>query len=481
MADLITNTYELTQIARARNDFLSEFAGSLDAKRPDAWRQYGYKTDLCFRDYRQAYERGGPAHGAVHKILGKCWERLPRIKQPEADKATPWEEAITALLKPINGWQKLMGLDRRNLVGRFAALIYRVADGRPLSEPLSKGDALKDLIPLYEDQIKVTSWHSDQNDPDTYGKPAMFQYRARGESLSGDNQGKPEMWADVHPSRVQILAEGADGDDFFEGVPLLKAGFNALVDLEKLRGGGAESALKNAARTIVVKFDAQASPTTITSNPDGSPTERSVKSVIEDQTKALNSNQDSSMVLQGGEATTLQTQASDLSPQWTIAANEFAASVGLPFTVLFGQQTGRLASDEDQKDYIARAVGRQLNTLTPMLTEFVQRMQACGIIEAGEFEIEWPDLGAPSDEQRLDNAVKMVTANKTAYDGGSLEPIFDLNEIRKVGGFEERAAGAGDEFKEDTPPADPAADPNADPTAAKKPPADPKAKSQAKK
>ncbi|WAC75354.1 DUF1073 domain-containing protein [Roseateles sp. SL47] len=466
MAEIITNTYELTQAARAREEFLAGFVGSLDAKRPDAWRQYGYKTDLCFSDYRQAYERGGPAHGAVHKILGKCWEQLPRIKQPEADKATPWEEAITALLRPINGWQKLMGFDRRNLVGRFSALIYRVADGRPLSEPLSKGDALKDLIPLYEDQIKVTDWHDDQDDPDTYGKPRMFQYRARSASSTGDIQAKPEMWADVHPSRVQILAEGADGDDFFEGVPLLKAGFNALVDLEKLRGGGAESALKNSARTVVFQYDAAANPQEAVQASGGDPKE--VKALHEERAKAINRNQDAAIVMQGGTATTLQTQASDLSPQWTIAANEFSASVGLPFTVLFGQQTGRLASDEDQKDYIARAVGRQLNTLTPMLTEFVQRMQACGIIAAGEFEIEWPDLGAPSDEQRLDNAVKMVTANKTAYDGGSLEPIFDLNEIRKVGGFEERAAGAGDEFKEETPPVGPAADPNADPAAASK-------------
>lgn len=479
MAEIITNTYELTQIARARNESLAGFVGSLDAKRPDAWRQYGYKTDLCFRDYRQAYERGGPAHGAVHKILGKCWEKLPRIKQPKADKATPWEEAITALLKPINGWQKLMGFDRRNLVGRFAALIYRVADGKPLSEPLVRGSELKDLIPLYEDQIKVTDWHSDPNDPDTYGKPAMFQYRARGESLSGDNQGKPEMWANVHPSRVQILAEGADGDDFFEGVPLLRAGFNALVDMEKLRGGGAESALKNSARTVVFQYDASGNPAEAVQASGGDPSE--VKALHEERAKAINRNQDAAIVMQGGTATTLQTQASDLSPQWMISANEFSSSVGLPFTIQFGQQTGRLASDEDQKDYVARAVGRQLNTLTPMLTEFVQRMQACGIIAAGEFEIEWPDLGAPTDEQRLDNAVKMVTANKTAFDGGATEPIFDLNEIRKVAGFEERAAGAGDDFKEETPPADPAADPNAAPAAQKAPSVDPKAKLQAKK
>lgn len=448
-------TVNLDDIARARAETLAVFAG-LDAKRPTAWTQYGYKTDLTFADYRQAYERGGAGNGAVHKLLGRCWQARPRIKQPDADEETPWEASIKKALDAIKGWQKLAGFDRRNLIGRYAALIYRVADGQPLSEPLVRGQRLVDIVPLYEDQIRVTAWHSDPADADNYGRPAMWQYKVRSPSSSGDRQGQPDEWADVHPSRVQVLAEGAEGDDFFDGVPLLRAGFNALVDIEKLSGGGAEAALKNSARTIVVKFDAQASPQVLTQNPDGSTSTKSVREVIESQTQALNRNQDASMVLQGGEATTLQTQVADLSPQFQIAANLFAASVGIPSTILFGQQTGRLASDEDQKEMNARAAARQMDVLTPMLTEFVTRMQACGVFESGEFEIEWPDLGAPTDEQKIDKASKMATTNKTAFDGGATEPIFDANEIRKAAGYEERKDGAGDAFKEDTPPPEPA-------------------------
>jgi hypothetical protein len=99
--------------------------------------------------------------------------------------------------------------------------------------------ALVDLIPVYEDQLKVTQWHSDLNTPETYGKPAMYQYRMH-QPTATDTQAQPDKWEDVHPSRVQILAEGSVGD-MFDGVPLLKAGFNALVDLEKISGGSAES------------------------------------------------------------------------------------------------------------------------------------------------------------------------------------------------------------------------------------------------
>jgi hypothetical protein len=445
-------TVNMDDIARARTESLAGFFG-MDAKRPDAWRTYGYKEHLTFADFRQAYERNGAAWGAVEKLLGRCWQDVPRIKSPNSDKATPWETALADLLTSLNGWQKLMDFDRRNLVGRYSALIYRVADGRQLSEPMTTATKLVDIVPLYEDQIKVTEWHGDQADAENFGKPRMFQYRMRSPSATPDNEARPEKWVDVHPSRVQLLAEGATGD-FHDGMPLLKPGYNSLVDMEKVRGGGAESALKNSARTIVVKFDAQAAPQVLTQNPDGSTSTKTVREVVESQTKALNRNQDASMVLQGGEATTLQTTVSDLSPQWLTAANEFAASVGIPFTIQFGQQTGRLASDEDQKEMNARADSRRKNVLTPALTEFVTRMQAAGIVEGGKFEIEWKDLGAPTDEQKIAKAKAMAETNKIVFDGGGIEPAFDIAEIRKAADYEQRE-GQGDEFKEDTPPPEP--------------------------
>lgn len=237
---------------------------------------------------------------------------------------------------------------------------------------------------------------------------------------------------------MQILAEGSVGD-MFDGVPLLRAGFNNLVDIEKLSGGGAESALKNSARTIVFQYEPTASVQAIsTQNPDGSVGTKSVREVHEEQTRALNRNQDASIVLQGGEATTLQTTQSDLEPQFNISANLFAASVRMPFTVLFGQQTGRLASDEDKADFGARCASRQANDLTPMLEEFVRRMQACGIFDKGDFEVEWPPVNAPSDKDKLENLGKATAAMQQAFQAGLTEPLFDANELRAMVGFEPR-------------------------------------------
>lgn len=454
--ELVINTTDLA-LRQAREEAI---LGSIDAKRPTAWTQYGYPQQLTFQHYLQAYERGSAGFGAVHRILDKCWQEKPRVKKLDAkadgagpvktnatagakqkrirstDAPSPWEEGVDSMLRKLRGWQKLRDFDRRNMVGRFAALIYRVADGKQLSEPLTTARKLVDIVPVFEEQLKVTAWHSDQADAENFGKPKMFQLWMQ-MPTGQDNQGQPQQWIDVHPSRVQVFAEGSVGN-MFEGVPLLRAGFNDLINLEKIAGGSAEGYLKNSARTVVLKFEATASPQVLTQNADGTPSGKTVAEVVEEKLQRLNKNIDASIVTQGGEATTLQTQMVEPGEAFEVAANLFAASVRIPFTILFGQQTGRLASDQDQQDMNARCESRQDNELTPMLEEFVQRMQACGVIEKGDFEIEWPPLDAPGDEQKYDQLGKLTKAMVDAQGAGLTEPLFDANELRRVAGFEER-------------------------------------------
>lgn len=445
MPEITINTTDLAMRLSREEAVL----GSIDAKRPTAWSQYGYPLMLTFAHYLQAYERNGAGHGAVHRILDKCWQTRPRIKKlveqqdatkaagPTKDEPTPWEMGVDKMLRKIGAWQKLRDFDRRNMIGRYAGLIYRVADNRLLSEPLTSATKLVDLVPLFENQLRVTRWHDDQRDADTFGTPAMFQYRMR-MPTGDDTQAQPDTWVEAHPTRVQVFAEGSVGN-MFDGVPLLKAGFNHLVELEKVSGGSAESYLKNSARTVVLNFDANASPQVITQNTDGSPSGKSVSDVVEEKMQRLNKNIDASIVTQGGGATTLQTQQSPPDKAFEVAANLFAAAIRIPHTILFGQQTGRLASDEDQKDMNARCESRQDTELTPMLEQFVQRMQACGLIEAGDFEIEWPPLDAPGDEAKYTHLGKLTAAMQQAQSAGLTEPLFDQNELRRVAGFEPRA------------------------------------------
>lgn len=464
-----TDDYTLRELASARTQTLSGLLGALDNKRPTAWDQYGYPATVTFSALLQAYERGGAASGAVHRLLDKCWQQVPRIKKPGNDAGSDWETRTKGVLKAAKVWRALRDLDRRNMVGRYAAVIYRVADGQPLSAPLVRASKLVALVPLYEDQIKVTRWDEDQQS-ETFGQPLMYQFQSRRSATSTDMHGQPVEWADVHPSRVQIMAEGAVGN-FLDGVPLLRPGFNNLIDLEKIAGGSAEGFLKNSSRTISVEFDANGSPWALASTPGQTvPTGSDITTALNDKVKALNRNIDSALLLQGGKATTLQTSQISPGPAFEVAANLFAASVGLPFTILFGQQTGRLASNEDQKDYNARGQSRRENELTPVVEEFISRMQAAGIIEPGDFEVEWAPLDAPGEAEQLANAKTMAEINKTSAEAGRA-PVFDENEIRGVADFEEREELKGIPLEGDpnAVAGDPHAAPNGKPAGAVQP------------
>lgn len=423
-----TITVNELDVIRAR-EALGFSTGSIDTKRPDAWGVYGYPQQVTFAQMYQAYERGGAGHGAVHRILDKCWQQLPRIKTPGADEVTPWEAKTLATLNSIKGFHKLRDLDRKNMIGRYSALIYRVADSKVLREPLERGTRLVDLVPVFEDQIKVTDWHQDKNE-ENYGTPKMYQYRTKRLESAEHTDGAPVDWVDVHPSRVQIMAEGSSGD-MFDGVPLLRAGFNALVDVEKISGGSAESYLKNSARTLTFEYDVNAVPSNL--GPNGEKID--VKRAHEEQVKKVNRNQDSAIITQGGKAGVLQTHTSDPTGAFQLAANLFSASVQIPFTILFGAQTGRLASDQDQEDMHKRCKSRQGAELTPMLDEFVRRMQAAGLIDAGEFVIEWPPLDAPGDKDKLELLKAMTAAMREAFAAG-VPNLFSADELRRVAGYE---------------------------------------------
>lgn len=464
---IVVNASDLDLI-RARQSLL--YADQLDEKRPRAWAEYGYPEHVTVERLRAAYERGGAGHGAVHKLLDKCWQSWPRIKSPESDDETPVERTIAAMFGDgatgLGLWRKLKDFDRRNMIGRYAALIYRIADGRKVSEPLGRGK-LVDVVPVYEGQIKVARWDSDLNSP-TFGKPLMWQFQAR-DPRAVDTQAQPDRWEDVHPSRVQILAEGAVGDDFQEGTPLLRAGLNSLINLEKIEGGAAEGFLKNSQRPVVFEFDANTSPQVISNNEDGTQSTRPLSEVMREKVDAMNRSIDSAIAMAGGEAKTLQTTMIDPEGAWTVAANTFAASVRIPFTILFGQQTGRLASNEDQADFNARAKGRRENDLTPMILQFIRRMQACGAMPAGEFEVEWEDLAAPSDADKVGLADQMAAVNQKQAAAGQ-GAAFSPEEIRRAGGYHEPMVGLDGLPGEGDPAVDEGGAPSPQPGVAPMPP-----------
>jgi hypothetical protein len=427
------NEIDLRDAIMSRQAFLG---ASMDNKRPRAWDQFGYPMVVDSTMLLAAYDRNGAAFGAVHQTLDRCWQDKPRFKLKGKDEETQWEKDVHKLLDDIGAWPKLHEWDRRNMVSRYAGLVLRFRDGRPPEQPVRSGAKLIDVVPMYEHQLRVASWDNDLAS-ETYGKPTMYEYAQR-DVLGADKQAKPQRFEMLHPSRVVMLAEGAVGDDFLEGVPLLKPGYNHLIDLEKVSGGSAESYLKNSARTLRFVFDKDADPLKIVgAKADGSrATADDVRRVMQDRADRVNSNIDAAIVGQGMTVDALQTSLHDPEPSFLICAEMFAASVRIPFTILFGQQTGRLASDEDKDAWNRRCTSRRMNVLTPALTALIRAMQKAGAVAAGDFEVEWPSLEAAGEDEQVSLAEKLANVNKAMVAAGRNAP-FAENEVRVAAGYDE--------------------------------------------
>lgn len=416
-----------------------------NTKRTKLWDEFGYPNNLEFDRYYRAYERNAVAYAAVHKLLESCWMDNPTIidgeEEKEAEETTEWEKAVTKLLK--KHWAKIKDADRRNLVGRYSALLIQFRDGREWSQPVDKNVVarLKDksivkLIPAWESQIKPGNFDTDTLS-ETYGQPVSYNFNEQ--PVGDDGTYGPVRGVTVHPDRIIVLCEGAEDENMLSGVPFLRAGYNKLLDLEKVSGGSAEGFLKNASRQLGIAFDKE-------TNMDAlkrAATDAGFKDLgdaLNDKVAKMNRGTDAALVMQAGTPSVLSVAAADPKPTWEVTANEFAASIQCPFTILFGQQTGRLASDEDKTDWAKRCNGRRWGFMSSVIETILERFWTLGVIDqpsSGEVSLAWSDLLAPSEKEKVANMQAMATVAKDTQQAFGT-PAVDENEIRAVGELEPR-------------------------------------------
>ncbi|MGR4047923.1 DUF1073 domain-containing protein [Kosakonia cowanii] len=414
-----------------------------NTKRTKLWDEFGYPNSLEFDRYYRAYERNAVAYAAVHKLLESCWIDNPTIidgeEAKEATKTTDWEKAVTKMLK--KHWPKIKDADRRNLVGRYSALLIQFRDGREWSEPVDrvvvarkKDKAIVKLIPAWESQVKPGNFDTDTLS-ETYGQPVSYNFNEQ--PVGDDGTYGPVRGVTVHPERIIILCEGSEDENMLSGVPFLRAGYNKLLDLEKVSGGSAEGFLKNASRQIGIAFDKETDMKAIQAQAEKAGF-KDVGEALNEKMSRFNKGTDAAVALQAGQLSVLSVAAADPKPTWEVTANEFAASIQCPFTILFGQQTGRLASDEDKTDWAKRCNGRRWGFMSSVIETLLERFWKLGVIDepaSGEVTLAWSDLLAPSEKEKIANMQAMATvARDTQQAFGT--PAVEPNEVRAVGELE---------------------------------------------
>ncbi len=407
-----------------------------DDKRKYAWQEYGWKTDLDFNDFYNLYDRQGVAYGVVNLLNDKCFETNPWViegdefeeKRPE----TPWEKEFRLLAKKTKLWHAFKTADQYRLVGRFAGLILRIADGKPFDQPVSGGTAvIREIICAWEGQLTADDTITDEGS-EFYGQPKFWQYN-EGEVKPGKDAPPPRNLK-IHPDRIIILGDWRAGRSF------LKAAYNAFTNLEKVEGGSGESYLKNAGRQMHVNYDKEVNLAQIARDYKLDDVGQ-LQELFNKEARDLNNGGDRLMITQGATATPLVSAVADPSPHYDISIQTVAASTGLPAKVIVGMQTGERASVEDLKQFNKRGQGRREGPLAmdgDQIVEHLVRIKAIAPAPGAETTFMWDDLTEATLSEKLAFADQMATINQKNAGTGE-PPVYLTAEMREVSGYENDA------------------------------------------
>ncbi|MBH2937765.1 DUF1073 domain-containing protein [Serratia marcescens] len=410
------------RIERARMAMLGPSMG-LDNKRGSAWCEYGFPEQITYDNLYSLYRRGGIAHGAVEKLVSKCWQTNPEIiegdKADEKRAETTWEKK----LKPVftnRLWRAFAEADRRRLVGRYSGILLHIRDDKPWNTEAARGRGLEKVSVAWAGSLNVSEWDLGLNSK-TYGQPKMWQYTER---LSNGATRRVE----IHPDRIFILGDYTD-----DAIGFLEPSYNAFVSLEKVEGGSGESFLKNAARQLALSFDKEIDFGSLASMYGVSVDELQDK--FNEAAREMNRGNDVLMSLQGADVTSLVSPVSDPSPTYAVNLQTASAGVDIPSRILVGNQQGERSSTEDQKHMNGRCQSRR-GDLSFEIEDFCDKLIDLRIIDSvGQKTVIWDDLNQQTRAERLADSKAMAEVNKAMVESGDTAP-FSGEEIRTAAGFE---------------------------------------------
>lgn len=397
-------------------------------------------STLSFPDFYDKFDRNGIAEGSVEQTALQTWEDYPQFAEDDDhDDDTPRESELKKKLGELRFWQKVVETDRRGMVGDYSGLILRIADDKDFNEPLevmnSGLDALVEVIPAWEGQLKVSDWYSNPKD-EMYGQPKMFQFNESGVGAKREMQ----RAFDIHPDRVLIWSR----DGTVHGRSMLKAGFDDLMTMERIVGAGGEAFRRNATGRPILETHENVNIDDLRRGL-GVETDPEIADAMAKQVEDFSEGFDKFLMLQGMSAKTLDAKIGNPEHPFAIALQSYCASWPIPAKVLVGSQTGERASSEDSQIWKKFNNARRENICKPNLMELIARLRKFGIVDDIDWLIQWSDLTESTMPEKIDRASKMNEMNAKSVD----EPIFLNEEIREVMGYKEIVLPEEDDDEDD--------------------------------
>lgn len=424
-----------------RMQFANQHGLSFNGAR-DFYVQFGYDRTISSRQYYETYRRGGIAGRIVDAYPNACWRGgVEIIEDEDPKKVTPFEQAFLDLDKRLKIWVNFRQVDLLSQLGQYAILLLG-AGPNDFNAPLGTAktpDALWYVQPYAESDVVVTEWEDDARSP-RFGLPRFYQFmRTTGTIGSGNVAlaiGNRQIAASstafnpvglqkpVHWTRVIHVAEGCLDNNVY-GQPRLERIWNDLLDLMKVRGGGAEAFWLRANQGIALNISEKMK---LTPEQRATFTAALLTQIDEYQHQIRRA-----FTTHGVDLTTLGSDVAQFNSAVDCIITLIAGSVGIPKRILTGSEMGQLASSQDQENWTDQVNGRQTQHCEPnIIRAFVDRCIEFGFLPApaDDYQVRWARLQRHTDAEKVTIATGMAAANSQYAASSNGRILFTDAEIR---------------------------------------------------
>lgn len=387
------------------------------------YKDFGYPESVSFEMLHRMYERNDLASAAVKKTTDKTFQTTPEVLRGSQE-----DTLVAEAFERLGFWDKMSDVDEYAQVSGYAGFVLRIADGKRFNEPVDgfSLDDLVEVIPAWSEQLKVSEWHTDESDADTYGKPKSFTFN---ESVVDTEKSSANRSIVVHPDRVFIWS--ADGTTKCRSA--LLSGYNNLLDMEKISGAGGEGFWKSAANRFNIQIDKDTDFAAFRAAVEKQ-SGKSFEDAMEEKTRKVNEGLDANFISQGMKVDTFAVSLPQPKEFFDIPLSAFAAGRGIPVKELIGNVTGERSSTQDAIAWNNTIKARRERWALPGVRRFLQFLESFGAIKSG-WKISWADLADDTPAERLGRAKTMSDINKTQTEVDG-QPVFGSDEIRTEAGHE---------------------------------------------
>jgi hypothetical protein len=415
VSKLYQNVMQQNSYLASRRGLAAALGQSFDGDR-DLYLSFGYKKDLVFADYLNFYERDGLATRIVDAVSDETWRKHPILTEsknetPDEENPSPLQIKFEDMADRLDLWSKFNEVDAACGISRFGLLFLGLTmkNGEQLSDPVSDKKELAYVSVHDEGDTTIDELNlvTDIGSP-RFGMPEFYNIEI----------GATGLQQRVHYSRVIHVKEGKERSPYgrFYGVPRLKGVINRLYDLEKVVGGGSEAFWLLIYRGIAL----------LAREGYNIPPEDSddYKKMQENATEFTH-NMRRFLPLRGMDIQDMSGKPVDSREQFDVIVAYLAGSTRIPQRLLIGSEAGKLASSQDDANWLDYISWRKENHAEPyILRPFLRKMADLGQVEHRDrYFSYWPSGFQLNDLEEADVALKIAQAINTAG-GGAPESVM---------------------------------------------------------